>query len=183
MNRKNDELKDLIVMFDSNLLNRIRLVKGDLKNWLQVLKKSEISKILYTEDFINEIKFVLEFMTENYDIKSRELFYNKMLKNRVPIYQKHSNVREIIMDSFKIISIISDKGDSLEKEKVCNLLADLRDNFIKIKLTVIALQGYFDKIDTYLDYYFQLQSKVIAVADHVQEIFEEYCKENNCISI
>lgn len=190
MNRKNyknnsrkNSKNTAFAMLDSNLLNRIKLVKGDLKNWLKTIENVEISKALSSKHFKNDVKYVIDFMVENFDKYSKELFYYRMFKDRVPIYNKDVNLKEIIIDSLDLISSISNKWELVDEEEMCTLLAELRDNFMKIKLIIIALQGYFDKIDVYLEYYFKLQTKVITVADYVQKIFEEYCKQNNCISI
>ena len=176
-NNRTNSNNSVLALYDSNLLNRIKLVRGDLKNWLKILENTEISKALSSEHIGDDIKNTIDSMIEKFSKSSKEAFYYKMFNDRVPIYNENVNLKEIILDSLELISSISKKWELADKGKICTLLGDLRDNFSKIKLIVISLQGCLDKIDIYIDYYFKLQSMVITLEDYVQEIFEEYCVE------
>lgn len=181
MKRKNynrNKVNKTINLCDNNLLNRVKLVKGDLNIWLERFSEPELEEAIHSEKLKKEVKNVIDYMTEEFEPTSKKMFYTIMFNDRIPIYNKKILIKEIIEDSLDLITLISRKWDKEEKEKILDMLAYLRDNFVKIKLIVIALQGYFEQLDKQLDYYFKLQTAVISVADYVQEILEEYASQS-----
>ena len=176
MKRKNynrNSFNKKINLYDNNLLNRVKLVKGDLKIWLERFSEPELEEAIHSEKLKKEVKNVIDYMTEDFEPISKKMLYASMFNDNKEIL-----IKEIIEDSLDLIYLISRKWDKEEKEKILDMLAYLRDNFIKIKVIVIALQGYFEQMDKQLDYYFKLQNKVVSVADYVQEILEEYGNQN-----
>lgn len=181
MKRKNynrNKVNKTINLCDNNLLNRVKLVKGDLNIWLERFSEPELEEAINSEKLKKEVKCVIDSMTKKFKPKPKKMFYATMFSDRIPIYNKEVLIKEIIEDSLDLVTLISRKWNKEEKEKILEMLTYLRDNFIKIELIVMALQGYFETMDKKLEYYFKLKTYVFSVADFVQEILEEYEKQN-----